>query len=170
MRTVLLSLTIAALSLGLVQGAFAQSVSATANASATVVANLTIANNQGLDFGSLIVSPTVAGTVVMAPDGTRSQTAGVTLVTGSGTPTPATFRVSGQPNAQYTIALPTNPVTVTSGSNSMTVTGFNSSPSATGTLDGGGLQTFAVGATLIVGAGQAVGTYSGTFSVSASYF
>lgn len=170
MRTLLLSLTVVALSLGLVQGACAQAVSASANASATVVANLQIANTLGMDFGTLIVDPAVPGTVVMTPAGLRTSTGGVTLVTGASTPAAATFRVTGQPNAQYVISLPAAAVTIANGGNTMTVSDFTSSPSGTGTLDGGGLQTFAVGATLNVGAAQAVGTYTGTFSVSASYF
>jgi len=47
----------------------------------------------------------------------------------------------------------------------MTVNDFTSSPSATGALDGTGAQTLTVGATLVVSAGQAAGTYANATGV-----
>jgi hypothetical protein len=52
----------------------------------------------------------------------------------------------------------------------MTMTNFTSSLGAVkGTLDGGGLSSFLVGATLNVGASQTAGSYTGSFSVTVSY-
>ncbi len=50
----------------------------------------------------------------------------------------------------------------------MTIDTFNHDAGATPTLAGGS-DTFNVGATLHVGATQAAGTYSGTFSVTVNY-
>jgi len=51
----------------------------------------------------------------------------------------------------------------------MTVNTFTSTPSGTGQLSVLGSQALTVGATLVVGASQASGSYSGTFSVTVVY-
>jgi len=107
------------------------------------------------------------GTVVMTPAGARSATGGTTLGNAGGAAA-AAFNVTGQGNATYSITLPAS-TTVTSGANSMTVDTFTSNPSGTGTLSAGGSQALTVGATLHVGASQATGTYTGTFSVTVTY-
>jgi hypothetical protein len=123
-----------------------------------------------MDFGNVAVSA-VAGTVVLDPAGARSVTGGVTLPAINGTVSAATFDVSGQANFTYSITLPSAATTITSGTDNMTVDNWTSSPTPTGTLDGTGAQTLAVGATLNVGAGQASGLYvSGTpFTVTVNY-
>ncbi len=145
-------------------------VSETATASATIVTPIAISNATDMDFGNVAVSA-VAGTVVLDPAGARSVTGGVTLPAINGTVSAATFDVSGQANFTYSITLPSAATTITSGTDNMTVDNWTSSPTPTGTLDGTGAQTLAVGATLNVGAGQASGLYvSGTpFTVTVNY-
>lgn len=143
--------------------AYAATTSATATA--TVYVALTITKTADLNFGGLLPGA-AAGTVTVNPDGTRTGT-GVTLVGGS-TFGAATFALSGQPNASYTIALPSS-ITITDGTNTMTVDTFTSNPSGTGQLDASGSATLRVGATLKVGANQPPGTYSGTFDVTVDY-
>jgi len=149
---------------------FAQTT-ATATANATIITPLTLAKTADLNFGNLYVSPTVAGTVVIDPDDTRSQTGGVTLATG-GTVGAAVFTVSGLIGATYSITLPASH-TISSGGNNMTVDNFNSTPTvaAGGNLGVGGTETLRIGAILNVNAGQAVGIYSsGTpFDVTVNY-
>jgi hypothetical protein len=152
--------------------AFAQAgpASATANATADIVSNLTIANVTGLQFGK-IVSGATAGTVTVSPTGTRTSSGGVSPVNGA-TPAPsaASFTVTGEAGASYAITLPTSAITLGNGAGgTMTVDGFTSNPDGTGTLAADGHQVLDVGATLHVGASQAAGTYSGTFSVAVAY-
>lgn len=143
----------------------AYAATASATATATVYVALTITKTADLNFGGLLPGA-AAGTVTVNPDGTRTA-AGVTLVGGS-TFGAATFTLSGQPNATYTIALPSS-ITITADGSTMTVDTFTSNPSGTGQLDTGGSATLRVGATLNVGANQAPGTYAGTFDVTVDY-
>lgn len=145
-------------------------VTASATASATIVTPISIAKTVDMNFGNVAVSPTNAGTVVLAPAGTRTLTGGVTLPVVPGTVTAATFKVDGQGNYTYAITLPSSALTITSGSNTMTVTTFTSNPSGTGALSAG-TQNVNVGATLNVGAGQAAGTYVSLtpFDVTVNY-
>ncbi len=144
---------------------FAQAT-ATAAASATIITPITIVKNVDMNFGNVAVSASLAGTVVLAPAGTRTTggAGGVTLPVENGTVAAASFTVSGQATYTYAITLPSS-ATISSGSNTMTVNGFTSSPSSTGTLSSGGTQTLNVGATLNVTAAQASGTYTNSTGV-----
>jgi hypothetical protein len=147
---------------------FAQ-VSATASATATIVAPIAITKTVDMNFGNVAAS-VAAGTVVLTPAGTRSATGGVTLPATVGTVSAASFTVTGTAGYTYSITLPGAPTTITSGGNNMTVDTFTSNPTPTGTLTGG-TSTLTVGATLNVGASQAAGVYvSGTpFTVTVNY-
>ena len=143
---------------------------ATATATATVISPISIAKNADMSFGNIAVQAGTGGTVVLAPAGTRSSTAGVTLPSTTGTVTAAAFTVTGSGSLTYAISLPTT-VTLThsGGVETMTAGTFTSNPSATGTLSSG-TQDIAVGATLTVAAGQLGGVYtSGNFNVTVNY-
>ena len=144
---------------------------ANATASATVVTPIAISRTSHMNFGNLSVQTATGGTVVLATDGSRTRTSGVTLPATAGTVSAAAFNVTG--NAAYTYAI-TLPSTVTltraSGSETMSAGSFTSTPSATGTLDGSGAQSIAVGATLTVAAAQVAGAYvSSNFDVTVNY-
>ncbi len=145
----------------------AQSASAPANATAKIVSPIAIAKTSDLQFGSVAPSAS-AGTVVITTAGARSATGGATLVSDGSAITAAAFHVTGAPNATYAITLPGS-ATISSAGNNMTVDTFASNPSGTGTLSAGGAQDVSVGATLNVGANQAQGSYTGTFSVTVAY-
>ncbi len=102
--------------------------------------------------------------VTVTPAGARSSV-DVDLL--GGVPSAASFDVTGEPAQTYFITLP-SPATLTSGGNTMTVDTFNHDAGVTPTLAGGS-DTFNVGATLHVGATQASGTYSDTYSVTVNY-
>jgi hypothetical protein len=143
----------------------AWAASATSNADAVVIAPIGISNTTGLNFGR--VAPTgVAGTVVVDTADGRTST-NVDLVSG-GTVTSADFAITGEASEGYSITLPAS-ATITSGANNMTVDTFTHSAGGSPALDGTGNHSFSVGATLNVGAAQAVGTYTGTFSVTVNY-
>ena len=133
-------------------------VTGTATGTASIITPITIAKTLDMNFGNIAVSPTIAGTVILAPAGTRTAGGGVTLPASVGTVTVAQFTVSGLGTSTYSIVLPST-YTITSGVNNMTVNAFTSTPSGTGALTAGS-QILKVGATLNVGAGQVAGTYT----------
>ena len=127
---------------------------------------ITLTEGANLAFGVVFPGST-AGTVVMAPAGTRTATGGATLGAFSAG-NAASFTVTGALSAMYVITLPSS-VTLTGGGNTLTVNAFTSSPSSPGTLNASGTQTLTVGATLSLPANQAQGSYSGSFSVTVAY-
>jgi hypothetical protein len=141
----------------------------TANAGARVIAAIGLAKTADLNFGSVIASATLAGTVVQTAVASPVRT-GTNVTLGSATAvSPATFSVTGEGSATYAITLPSTPVTISAGINDMTITAFTSSPSGTGTLSAGGTQTLYVGGTLHIGQSQVAGAYTGTFDVTVTY-
>ena len=125
-----------------------------------------ISNTRALAFGELVAGAT-SGTAVVTPAGSRTLTGGVTAGNSGGI-TSASFTVTGLPLFTYAITLPGS-TSITAGGNSMTVNTFTSTPSGSGQLGVLGSQALTVGATLVVGASQASGSYSGTFNVTVVY-
>ena len=150
-------------------GQGANTASATANAKARIISPITLAVAAGteLNFADVVPSTSSAGTVVLTSANVRTATGGVTLGSASSQGVP-TFNVGGQANATYAITLPAAAVSISNGVQTMSVGTFTGSK-ATGTLSAGGVDTFTVGATLSVAQNQAVGSYTGTFSVSVAY-
>lgn len=146
---------------------FAQ-VSATANASATIVTPISISKNNDMDFGNVATDGTV-GSVTLSPASGRIPAGGVTLPATAGTVAAASFAVGGSGSYTYAITLPSS-VVITSGSNTMTVNNFTSSPSLIGTLSSGA-ETLLVGAKLNLTASQAAGSYTSAtpFTVTVNY-
>ena len=140
-------------------------ISATAETTAKIVSGLQITKEADLNFGSMFSPRNGGGTVTVDVNNQRTSN-GVQLATVSGeTITAAQFKVTGQPNASFTITFPYSfNITNTDGSGStMLVDNFTynniTSPS---TLDGSGNLTIKVGATLHVYNYQALGTYKNT--------
>ena len=154
---------------GFISTSFAQAT-ATATATATVITPISISKNTDMSFGNIAVQTATAGTVVLAPAGSRTSTSGVTLPATTGTVTAASFTVNGTGSYTYAITLPTS-VTLThsGGVQTMAASSFTSNPSGTGALSSG-TQNIAVGATLTVAAAQLAGVYtSGNFNVTVNY-
>lgn len=156
MKLLTKSLFAAIIMIAFALNANAQSNSATALASATIIAPIEISVDTPMEFG-YVVGTAAGGTVVLDPDGTITPT-GVSLAAGIAT-SPAIFDVTGEAGFSYSITLPTvDPITLDDGSgNTMTVGTFTSTPVGTGTIDGTQIR---VGATLTVGASQTPGTYT----------
>jgi len=147
-----------------------QTSSATASASATVITPISISKTVDMNFGNL-ASGTSSGTVVLTAAGSRSSTGGVTLPATTGSPTAASFTVTGQGSYTYSITLPASATTISdASSHTMTVDTWSSTPTTTGTLSSG-TQTLTVGATLHVGASQVPNTYTSAtpFTVTVNY-
>lgn len=138
--------------------------SATSNATVNIVSPLTLTNNTGLDFGT-IVGPFAGQTVRVDKLGNRN-CGGLTC---SGTTvSAANFTVSGG-TANQNLALTVDPsVTLTSGANSLNVDLTTDLPSGLTTNASGG-ATFGVGGSLAIPAGTSDGVYSGTFKVQVDY-
>lgn len=140
----------------------------TGTASAQIITPISIVATAPLRFG-VMAQPTAAGTVTVSTAGTVSTSGGMVgntaIAQGSAGPQAGKFRVSGEPGRQFFVTLP--PVaTVSRSGSSMTITLFTVGAltgSPVGTLD------IAVGGTLAVGAAQSVGTYNGTYQITASY-
>src|SRR5215216_4178018 len=80
---------------------FAQ-VSATANASATIVTPISITKNNDMDFGNVATDGTV-GSVTLSPASGRIPGGGVTLPATSGSVAAASFAVGGSGSYTYAI-------------------------------------------------------------------
>lgn len=131
----------------------------------------TITPTEDLSFGAFAAG--AGGTVTVSPQGARSATGDVTLMTGGqfSQGSAASFDVSGSPNATYQITLPADGQVTLTGSQggSMSVSTFTSSPSGQGQLSSLGTETLNVGAKLGVGSNQTPGRYSGSFNVTIIY-
>lgn len=133
-------------------------------------AQLAVSTVGDLGFGNFVAGS--GGAIVISTNGTRNATGDVLLLT-SATVSAGAFNVSdfdpANASATYSILLPANDtVTLSSGSNTMTLRDFVSNPSGSGILSGGS-QTLNVGATLVVGANQPPGNYSGTYTITIDY-
>ena len=143
-----------------------QAANNTGTATATVIAPIAIAAAAtDLAFGNVVPDPGTPDIVTITPAGARSCGA---LLTCTGTFSRADFAVTGESGATYAITLPGSATVTAPGPVTMTVNSFDSTPTPTGTLTGGA-ETLFVGATLQVTAGQAVGAYTGTYTVTVDY-
>lgn len=151
--------------------AAAAPVSANANAKAKIYRPLTIQNNNGLDFGTIVLSGTApyTATVSVAQGGGLTCNANVTC---TGTTSAANFTVKGTSNQTVAITLPSSTVTLTgTNSSSNTLTVNLSAPTsvplgAAGPTTG---ATFGVGGSITFADTQADDVYSGSFAVNADY-
>ncbi len=152
-----------------VPAAAAPGDTATANGTAVaeIVAPISIVHDTdaALDFGTMVSDTGTAGTVTVTAAGGATANGGPKLLTGS-TSSADSFTVSG--DAGRTFDIVTGNGTVTSGANSMS---FTTSPSAaTGTLNAtSGDASFTVGGVLSVAANQAAGSYTGSYTATATY-
>lgn len=139
--------------------------STTTTATAKVVSPVTLVKTADLLFGTIIPTMT-AGTVTMSPIGGRTSS-NVTLST-IALGNAAAFYLTGKSGSGFSIVLPSN-ITLTGPGASMQLSVFKSTPSLVGSFNTSGNATVNVGATLAVGANQAAGVYSGSFSITVDY-
>lgn len=158
------------------------SLTMTGAGSANIVVGISLNKTRDLNFRDIV--PNAAGTVTVSPAGILTTTGGaVPLANPSNAPTSASFDTLriGAGNPKYWIRLPANgTITITNGTGgTMAVNNFVASVSCANTTgiapgNSGGCpsapSSFQVGATLSVGAAQAVGLYSGTFNVTVTRF
>lgn len=125
-----------------------------------------------LSFGSLEVKSGASVIRIAPQSGIRSVVSGSgnVILGSSPSPTAGQFGISGQPNANISISLPSSITLNGSNGGTMTVNNFTGYPSSTTTtLSASGARSLYVGADLNIGAAQASGTYSGTYNVTVNY-
>src|SRR5665811_404707 len=130
------------------------------DSSATVITPITISKTVDMNFGSL-VSTVAGGAIVLPTTGVRTGDAAI-LAGPTGSPTAASFTVTGETDYTYGITLPAAPFDVSNSDTTaatMPVGTFVSLPDGTGAL-ALGTQTLLVGATITLGATQASGVYT----------
>ncbi len=148
-------IAVAVLGIAMVTPRTVHAAAATANATATIIAPITITKDVDLEFASIVpdVGPQ---TVVVDTADTRTTCSGGLVCTG--TVSSASFTVGGAASTNYTIAVTPASLSITDGGvNSMTVDTWTTNPATPGALPAN--TTLTVGATLNVGAGQATGSY-----------
>ena len=157
---VLAGSTVLAITFG-ATGAFAATTSA--NASATIVAPVTITQNTALNFGTIAPDATNPGTVAINALG--AQTCATVSCLGGGAA--GAFTLAGLPAATVSISTAAS-TSLTGPGAAMSVNGLAPS-AASATLGGTGAATFTVTGTLTVNANQLPGSYTGTYNVTANY-
>lgn len=153
--------------------------SETSRADAVVIERLGFIQVDDLEFGRIITGST-PGTVIIAPNGTRTSTGGVTLI-GGGLVQAASFSGYGRVNqfVQISIDANTQVMTRVNGTQTMQFDTFviGSTPTAPITTAprtfrisaANGIFEFPIGATLRVGANQFPGNYVGDFRITLNY-
>lgn len=125
---------------------------------------ITVAETQQMDYGTIAVT-SGGGTVTMTPSGTVSAPGGFTV---SGITTPGSFRVTGKNNCSVSISFVAG--SLAGPGTAMQIQNFTTNAGPNPTLaPPAGQLTFNVGADLVVNAGQAGGSYSGTYTVTVIY-
>jgi spore coat protein U-like protein len=150
-----------------------------ADGKVVVVSALSFLSVEELEFGSILPSA-AAGTVTVAPDGSRSRTGGVTLVGGSPVQ-PARFAGRGSFNQTVLISLAAPSFTLTrqGGTETMILDTIviGSTPTAVLTTsprgfriaNATGIFNFPVGGRLRVNANQVPGDYQGNLTLTLNY-
>jgi len=143
--------------------------SATGHVFAEVIPIFTASETAQLNFGRFSPGPT-GGEIIVSPESTVSVLGSV--YKGTGSHNAASFYVTGDVDAAFTITLPSSPVVLThlSDARTMLVDDWNSTPApniGAGKLQNG-FQTVYVGATLKVGSliDNPVGIYTGTYTIT----
>jgi Domain of unknown function (DUF4402) len=156
--------------------ALAQTATEQGQSQVGVVTPLSFIQTEELNFGQIFAS-TTNGTVVVAPNGTRTATGGIVLVGNSHQP--SEFAGMGTFNQRVQVSLGSNSIWIYGPGPRMRVRTFviGSTPTAVLTVTPRvfriagptGAFRFPVGATLEVGANQPAGTYTGTWTITLNY-
>lgn len=154
------------------------SASATAQTRAILLRPASLVETQDLEFGDIVPSMTLAGTVTIAPVGTRTSTGGVTPILNNFAA--ARFAGLGTPNRLVLLNVVPNQVDITNANGAtMRANNFTIGNLAGLTKLGGsnqyritsanGVIGFSVGARLNIAANQDPGDYSGIYQVNFNY-
>jgi hypothetical protein len=154
--------------------AFAQSAdsaSATADSSVTIIRPLTMTKDADLVFGRVVQPRSGSDTVTLANTGNSVSTGGSAVVLGGITTSRAVFTVSGEGGQAVGVTIPSS-FNLTKGSDSIAVTllpDVGTSVTLSNALAAAGSKTINVGGSFSLSSTQASGAYAGTFTVSVAY-
>ena len=129
----------------------------------TIINPMTLTVLQTLNFGTVAVQG-AAGDCIVSPTSVRTATGGVKLVSAAPVAVSAQVRANGP--AGSTFALTFTPGSMTGPGTAILVDSFTHS--STLRLDVGGTNTFNVGATAHLNFPQTAGTYTGSFTITAT--
>lgn len=147
-------------------------VRVTGHISAEVITSLSAMETAQLNFGRF-APQTAGGQLILTPQGALMSTG--TIILSSGTHNAASFFITGEGGALFSIVLPNEPIylTQTLSSKTMTVINWVSDPQAGMgiILPQAGTEVVNVGATLVVGSifDNPVGIYTGSYPIIFSY-
>jgi hypothetical protein len=139
---------------------------ASANATVNIVSPLTLVNDAGLNFGT-IVGPFAGEQVHVDASGVRTCPASLTC-SGNASVSAAAFTVTGTPDQGVALTIPNSVTLNGSVSGTLSVNLAGDKP-ADPTLDSSGSASFSIGGVLTIPAGTVDGVYSNTFDVTANY-
>ena len=142
----------------------------TATANANIIPAISITRTANLNFGDILQPGATGGTAVVTPGGVRN----VSGVLGAGgTVNAAAFTVGGSGAKQFNIVVTPATLAISNGTTTMNVDTWTTSCVSPCTFPGAvaTAQTLplTVGGTLNVNAAQALGAYTGTFTVTVNY-
>jgi hypothetical protein len=146
----------------------ALAATAPADATVNIVSPLTLTNNSGLNFGT-VVGPFNGEQIHVAASGTRDPCPATVTCSASASVSAATFTVTGTPDGGVVALTIPDSVTLNgsvSGSLDVDLTGDKP---ANPSLDSAGSASFAIGGVLTIPAGTVDGVYTNTFDVTADY-
>ena len=152
------------------------------HAGAVLIVPMGLTQTAALHFGTIVLTSTAGGTVVLPSNSTsRTFDGGVAVAASNVTshPSNAAYNVTGTMNETYALTLP-GTITVTettggTGAATMTISALKARFNTTGTdavsstLSSSGTDNFTVGGTLTVPATPVAGIYDGSFNVSVDY-
>jgi hypothetical protein len=131
-----------------------------------LIAPIALSKTQDLDMGTVIPGATAGSVTLNATTGAQGITGGVVYASPAGQA--AQFAVTGQPSHLFSVVLGSSPITLTGPGGTMSLA-LLASPSGSATFSAAGTAALNVGGTLTVGANQADGDYTGTFTLTVSY-
>ncbi|WP_182466641.1 DUF4402 domain-containing protein [Sphingomonas gilva] len=138
-------------------------------AKAITLRPLSIVKLRDLEFGNLIAGPAAGTVTIDADDDSRSTTGGVGAA--GGAPQAAQFYTYGGPRQFiYVTRGPLPVLTRAGGGATMNVSQLTLNGATFRYLDDAGILDLRVGGQLNVGANQMAGEYSGSFTITVTYF
>ncbi|MCM2343245.1 MAG: DUF4402 domain-containing protein [Alphaproteobacteria bacterium] len=176
---ILLTTALAVVALGAV--GISQHVNAateTADVDARIVVPVTITKTSDLDFGDIAAGTGITEVTIAPVTGARTKDAGDAVLLASDAGNDATFDVDGEDGLTIAVDVPGNLDVVldNGGGGTMAVEDFTWNFNAVTTtgdgtvaLPAGAAAELSLGATLIVGANQAAGTYTDTLTINVNY-
>lgn len=154
--------------------AFAQAANtstATANSSVTIIRPLTITKNTDLVFGRVVQPRSGTGTVSIANNSTTAVGASGAVVLSGITTSRAVFTVDGEGGQVVTVTTPAT-LNLVNGLNTIVVTlapDYGATVTLSNALAAAGSKVLNLGGSFDLPSTQAPGAYAGTFSVIVTY-